>query len=52
MKFEYNNINANLILNNFVTKFNFIEENGEMGDENFLKINLIYINLMKIIFIF
>ncbi len=32
--FEYNEIVAQLSINNFVTKFNFIEENGEMGDSN------------------
>ena len=33
-KFEYNDFNATISINNFVTKFNFIEENGEMGDTN------------------
>ena len=32
--FEYNDINATVSLNNFVTEFNFIEENGEMGNSN------------------
>ena len=32
--FEYNNINASFSINNLITKFNFIEENGEMGDSN------------------
>ena len=32
--FEYNDINATISLNNFVTEFNFIEENGEMGNSN------------------
>ena len=31
---EYNNINTTISLNNIVTKFNFIEENGERGDSN------------------
>ena len=42
---EYNDINASLSLNNFVTTFNFIKETNEMGDENFIKI-LLFINLM------
>ena len=32
--FEYNNFSANIKFNNFETKFNLIEENGEMGDSN------------------
>ena len=35
-KIKYNDINASLSLNNFVTKFNFIKETDEVGDENFL----------------
>ena len=34
---EHNSIQADLIINNFVTKFNFIEKNGEMGDTNTLE---------------
>ena len=34
--FEYNDFNATISINNFVTKFNFIEENGERGDANVL----------------
>jgi LPS-assembly protein len=30
--FEYNELSAQLSINNFVTDFSFIEENGEMGD--------------------
>ncbi len=33
-KFEYNDFNATLSINNLVTTFNYIEENGEMGDTN------------------
>ena len=33
-EFEHNSIEAELSVNNFVTKFNFIEKNGEMGDTN------------------
>ena len=36
-KFEYNSINANFLFDNFETSFNFVEENGETGDENFLE---------------
>ncbi len=32
--FERNAVNASLSVNNFVTKFNFIEESGEMGQIN------------------
>ncbi len=41
--FEYNDLNATLSLNNFVTKFNFIEEAGEMGNSNVLEGNVSYI---------
>ena len=34
--FEYNDFNATISINNFITKFNFIEENGETGDTNVL----------------
>ena len=33
-KFEYNDVNATISVNNFVTEFNFIEETGEMGNDN------------------
>ena len=33
---EYNDIKADLSINNFVTSFNFIKEIDEVGDENFL----------------
>ncbi len=33
-KFEHNSIEAEFTVNNFVTKFNFLEKNGEMGDIN------------------
>jgi LPS-assembly protein len=35
-KFEHNSIEAEFTVNNFVTKFNFLEMNGEMGDTNTL----------------
>ena len=34
--FEYNDFNTTISINNFVTKFNFIEEHGETGDANIL----------------
>ena len=40
--FEYNDINATLSLNNIVTKFNFIEENNEVGDTNVLTNSISY----------
>ena len=36
-KFEQNSVQTKFILNNFVTEFSFFEENGEMGDNNFLE---------------
>ena len=38
--FEYNDLNTTISINNFVTKFNFIEEHGELGDANILQIQL------------
>ena len=40
--FGYNDLNATISINNFVTKFNFIEEHGETGDANFLSSSLEY----------
>ena len=34
--FEYNDLNATISVNNFITKFNFIEEHGDTGDANIL----------------
>ena len=36
-KFEYNSINTKFITDKFETNFNFVEENGETGNENFLE---------------
>ena len=41
-KFEYNSINTKFIFDNFETNFNFVEENGEAGNENFLENTSIY----------
>jgi LPS-assembly protein len=41
-KFEYNDFNATFSVNNLITKFNFIEENGEMGDTNSLESKFSY----------
>ena len=41
--FEYNELNAQLSINNFVTDFSFIEENGEMGDANVIENSFKYI---------
>ena len=35
--FEYNSFGVDLSLNNFVTKFNFLEENNKLGSANFLE---------------
>ena len=40
--FEYNDFNATFSLNNLVTKFNFIQENGEMGDLSVLENSIKY----------
>ncbi|MDC1002528.1 organic solvent tolerance protein [Candidatus Pelagibacter sp.] len=39
---EYNNIDTTISLNNIVTKFNFIEENGERGDSNIVSGSIAY----------
>ena len=39
---EYNDLNATFSVNNIITKFNFIEENGETGDTNSLASSLEY----------
>ena len=35
--FEYNDVQAKISLDNFITEFSFVEENGEMGDNNFIE---------------
>jgi LPS-assembly protein len=40
--FDYNNIGAQVSINNFITEFNFIEENGEMGDANVIENSFAY----------
>ena len=35
--FEYNSLNSNISINNFVTSFNFIEENGTTGNTNIIE---------------
>ncbi len=44
--FEYNDLNATFSVNNFITKFNFIEESGETGNTNILASSFEY-NLNK-----
>ena len=39
---EYNSIDTTITLNNIVTKFNFIEENGERGESNILASSISY----------
>jgi LPS-assembly protein len=41
--FDYNSVGAQLSINNFITEFSFIEENGEMGDANIIENNFAYI---------
>ena len=41
-KFEYNSLNTKFVLDNFETNFNFVEENGEAGNENFLENTTVY----------
>ena len=40
--FDYNDFNLTLSNNNLITTFNFIEENGEMGDTNIFKNSVTY----------
>ena len=40
---QYNDINATMSINNFVTKFNFIKETGDMGNQNVIENNTTYI---------
>jgi LPS-assembly protein len=44
--FEYNDLNATISVNNFITKFDFIKERGETGDTNILASSFEY-NLNK-----
>ena len=39
---QYNDINATMSINNFVTKFNFIKEIGDMGNQNVLENSTTY----------
>ena len=36
-KFNYNSIGLDISLNNFITEFNFIEENADIGNTNFFE---------------
>ena len=47
-KFQYNSITSTISINNFVTKFNFIEESSLVGNTNSILILLLII-LIKII---
>ena len=40
--FEYNSINTTFLVGNFESTFNFLEENGEMGDANIFSSSLSY----------
>ena len=40
--FQYNDLNATISVNNFVTTFNFIEENGDTGDTNLIANTIAY----------
>ena len=40
--FQYNNLNATISVNNFITTFNFIEENGDTGDTNVISNTISY----------
>ena len=40
--FDYNSVGAQVSINNFITEFNFIEENGEMGDANVIENSFAY----------
>ena len=34
---EYNALQTKFLINNLITEFNFVEENGEMGDDNYFE---------------
>ena len=40
--FEYNSINTTFLFGNFESTFNFLEENGEMGDANVFSSSISY----------
>ena len=40
--FQYNDLNATISVNNFITTFNFIEENGDTGDTNLISNSIAY----------
>ena len=40
--FQYNDLNATISVNNFVTTFNFIEEHGDAGDTNIIANSISY----------
>ena len=40
--FEYNSVDTTFLFGNFETTFNFLEENGEMGDANVLSTSISY----------
>ena len=40
--FEYNSIETDFLFGNFKSTFNFLEENGEMGDANVLSTSISY----------
>ena len=42
-EFQYNDINATISINNFVTKFNFIKEIRDMGNQDVIENNTTYI---------
>ena len=42
-EFEYNNINTTISVNNFITKFDFIEESGLMGASNIFQNETSYV---------
>ena len=48
--FEYNSFGVDLSLNNFVKKFNFLEENNKLGSANFLE-NTKYNFVIRILYL-
>ena len=47
-RFEYNSITASLFFDKFETKFNFVEENGNIGNEKFLETQQVIILMIKL----
>ena len=50
-EFEYNNLNTTISVNNFITKFDFIEESGLMGASNIFQMKHLILLMKKTCFL-